>query len=306
MAYNQFVDLATAIANQQAQTTDRRPFEEIAQTGMKQFADNPSISSLFGSLLNSRNDAISNTQRNILGMYDAYQQATNPIFQQYVQQAIPFGQQLLSNIGQQEQELRWLYWPQGTAYKMLDDYYTRLARQVEQRARGNQALADANARASGASRGALNAARARQWASDLDTLLKFQEGRANNMMNVYNTFSQLLGGLQDRASNIKNQFVINPYLELARRQDALAQSALENQANLEQARLQRASSGGGNDLMSLYTQGSLWDPASIAKLNQMWIYLSRQFQTQQQQTPQQQSFQQAIANIAWAWTWAGQ
>lgn len=247
MAYNTFASLANAIGNQQQQVTDQRPLTDVINGGLQQFQDNPLVGSIFSWILNNRNDAIGNTQNSILGMYDAYQQATNPTFQNYVAQTVPFWQKLLGDISTQEQELRGMWGPQGTQYQLLDDYYTRMAKLVEQRARGNQASIDAAARASGASRGGVAASRNKQAMADTDSLLKFQEGKANALMSAYNTFSQLLWGLQDRSENIRSQFVINPYLELVKRQDALAQSALENQAALEQMRLQRAS-GGGNTM----------------------------------------------------------
>lgn len=269
MAYNTFANLANAIWNQQAQVTDQRPLTDVINSWLQQFQNNPTVGSIFSWILNNRNDAIGNTQNSILGMYDAYQQATNPTFQNYVAQTVPFWQKLLGDISTQEQELRGMWGPQGTQYQLLDDYYTRMAKLVEQRARGNQASIDAAARASGASRGGVAASRNKQAMADTDSLLKFQEGKANALMSAYNTFSQLLGGLQDRSANIRSQFVINPYLELVKRQDALAQSALENQAALEQMRLQRASGPSQMDQWNAFLNQQLAGNPTVQNANKI-------------------------------------
>jgi len=42
-------------------------------------------------------------------MYDAYNQATNPLFERYVAESVPYGQQLLGDISKQQQDVTRLF-----------------------------------------------------------------------------------------------------------------------------------------------------------------------------------------------------
>lgn len=237
---NTFNDYVAQLEAQKKNLLNPVPFDQYINNNVNQYqTTNPSISSIFTDIGKFRNDAIGRTQKDVLGLYDAYSASTNPVFQKYVSESVPYGRELLGNIDKQQQELTSLYGPQGSQYKLIDDYYTRMGDLINNKARGNQAAITSSAMASGASKWGIASASAKQQSLDTENLLKFQEGKNNALMNTYQMFSQLLWGLQDRASGIRSNYIINPYLELSKRQDALAQSALTNQAAYEQMRLQR-------------------------------------------------------------------
>ena len=228
---------------------DPNSFPQYMQPLIQNYSTlNPPISNAFQSILNWRNDTIGNTQKTILGLYDAYSKSTNPAFQNYVTQSLQWGWQMLSDIEKQKAQTEALYGPQGTQYKLLDDYYTRMANLMQNKANNNQAAIYASAAATGASRSWISAARNKQANADYENILKFQEGKSNALMNAYNTFSNLINWLTDRSNQIRSQYIITPYLEMSNRQNALAQAALTWQTDLETLRMQQAISG--NSLQS--------------------------------------------------------
>lgn len=234
------VTFAELVNQQQQNTINPRSFPDYAESRINQFNNVPQVADAFRATLGARNDILGNTQNNLLWLYDTFQKVTNPTFESFVNESISWGRDLLRDLGRQRQQVESQFWPQGTLTRWLDDYFTRMGSILENRAWGNQAAIDAAARASGASRGWIASARARQWLQDEENILRFQEGRVNALMNAYNTFQNLLWGIQDRAANVRSNFIINPYLQMAQRQDQLAWDVLQQQASLEQMRAQQA------------------------------------------------------------------
>lgn len=232
-------------------------------SNIEQYLDQPWIANQFKALGSLKSWLLNDSRNNIINAYNIFEESTNPAFRQYLETNLNEWKKMLFDIDKQKQGVESWYWPGWEAEWLINEYITKYWDRITQQAQTNQALAKNTWVRTWASNAAVRAGVAQQQALDADNIIKFQEKKVWDLTNLYSTYNSLISWLRAEAGWVNQQFIIQPLAQALDRQSQIAQALVQNEASLNQMRMQMS-------------QASSW--SANAWLNQdlfMYDYLSK-------------------------------
>lgn len=204
-------------------------------------------------------------KNDLVDQYDAFEQSLNPLFREYVLAGNDIARQALPEIEAQWQQIRSVFWPEGTVTADANAYFKNLIDSVNNSINSGVSRTTNQAVASWASQSGVNAAVNQARVAWIDQLANIQGQKVNQQVALYNNLFRLQDGLRQEKFDFQDDYFRKPLLTLNEIQERLGNNLISWLNNL--------SSNEISDLLATRAFGR-WETSAIDAYNRWELSLN--------------------------------
>lgn len=187
---------------------------------------NRTVADTFRGLQNERNSVFNGFRTDLLDRFDAFEQARNPSFNQFLQASGDIANRIIPEIENQAQQVRAQFGPNGEITNQANRFFSGLINAVNNSVAGNVASAGNQAIRSGGSQSAINAAINQARQQGIQDLLNVNAQKLQQQQSLFNNLTTLQDSLRQQRFAAENELIRNPLLQLNNQVTELGSSIL--------------------------------------------------------------------------------
>lgn len=176
--------------------------------------DRPYVADAFRGIKNEKDGLFNSFRTDLFDQFDAFQQAVNPTFDQFLRQSSNIANQILPWIEQQRSLVEQQFWPNWELVWQANKYYVNLLNALNNAVTGWVSAAWNQAQRTWASQSAINQALSQARSQWLWDIAKVQGEKLAQQQNMLSNFLQLQDSLRKQSFDYQNELIRNPLLQL--------------------------------------------------------------------------------------------
>lgn len=174
----------------------------------------PYVADAFRGIKNEKDGLFNSFRTDLFDQFDAFQNAINPTFDQFLRQSSNIANQILPSIQQQRGLVEQQFWPNWELIWQANKYYWNLINALNNAVTWGISAAWNQALRTWASQSAINQAISQARSQWLGDIAKVQWEKLAQQQNMLSNFLQLQDNLRKQQFDYQNELIRNPLLQL--------------------------------------------------------------------------------------------